>query len=109
MEQSTAALEPRGIDLGQPVIDVDIHCTVPSAQALFPYLSAHWREYLGTSALKGPTDTAYPGGAPRRPPAPRPPRPPPGRGRPAGLLPRPGPRASAGRLERRGRHPQLRL
>ncbi len=64
MEQSTTALAPRGIDLGQPVIDVDIHCNVPSAQALFPYLSAHWREYVTYSAFKGPTDTAYPGGAP---------------------------------------------
>jgi len=64
MEQSTAALAPRGFDLGQPVIDVDIHCNVPSAQALFPYLSAHWREYIAYSAFKGPTDTAYPAGAP---------------------------------------------
>ena len=64
MEQSTTALAPRGIDLGQPVIDVDIHCNVPSAQALFPYLSAHWREYVTYSAFKGPADTAYPGGAP---------------------------------------------
>jgi hypothetical protein len=37
---------------------------VPSAQALFPYLSAHWREYISTSAFKGPIDTPYPGGAP---------------------------------------------
>ena len=64
MEQSTAALAARGMDLGQPVIDVDIHCNVPSAQALFPYLSAHWREYMTYSAFKGPTDTPYPGGAP---------------------------------------------
>jgi uncharacterized protein len=64
MEHTTTALAPRGIDLGQPVIDVDIHCNVPSAQALFPHLSAHWREYLTYSAFKGPTDTAYPGGAP---------------------------------------------
>src|SRR6188474_3195305 len=64
MEQSTAALAPRGMDLGQPVIDVDIHCNVPSAQALFPYLSAHWREYITYSAFKGAADTAYPGGAP---------------------------------------------
>jgi predicted TIM-barrel fold metal-dependent hydrolase len=64
----------RGQDLGQPVVDVDIHCTVPSARALFPYLSDHWREYISTSAFKGPVDTAYPPGAPtsalagRRPP-----------------------------------------
>jgi uncharacterized protein len=33
---------------------------VPSVEALFPYLSEHWREYIRTSAFKGPTDTAYP-------------------------------------------------
>ena len=54
----------RGHNFGQPVIDTDIHCTPPNVQALFPYLSAHWREYISTSAFKGPTDTAYPGGAP---------------------------------------------
>ncbi|MFN8524908.1 MAG: amidohydrolase family protein [Chloroflexota bacterium] len=53
-----------GIDLGQPVIDTDIHCRLPSYQALFPYLTAHWREYLTISAFKGPIDTAYPSGAP---------------------------------------------
>src|ERR1700730_15711496 len=46
--------------LGQQVIDCDIHNTVPSVEALFPYLSEHWREYIRTSAFKGPVDTAYP-------------------------------------------------
>jgi hypothetical protein len=41
-----------------------LHNTVPSAEALFPYLSAHWREYISQSAFKGPVDTAYPPGAP---------------------------------------------
>ncbi len=50
--------------LGQPVIDCDIHNVVPSIQALFPYLSDHWREYASTTAFRGPTDTAYPKGAP---------------------------------------------
>src|SRR3982074_3810823 len=50
--------------LGQPVIDCDIHNTVPSIEALFPYLSEHWREYIRTSAFKGPVDTAYPPRAP---------------------------------------------
>jgi uncharacterized protein len=45
------------------VVDADIHNVVPSVQALFPYLSDHWREYISTSAFKGPTDTAYPPGA----------------------------------------------
>jgi uncharacterized protein len=46
--------------LGQPVIDCDLHNSVPSVEALFPYLSEHWREYIRTSAFKGPVDTAYP-------------------------------------------------
>src|ERR1700674_4590299 len=50
--------------LGQPVIDCDIHNAVPSVEALFPYLSEHWREYIRTSAFKGPVDTAYPLRAP---------------------------------------------
>jgi predicted TIM-barrel fold metal-dependent hydrolase len=50
--------------LGQPVIDCDIHNSVPSVEALFPYLSEHWREYIRTSAFKGPVDTAYPLRAP---------------------------------------------
>src|SRR5450432_912268 len=50
--------------LGQPVIDCDIHNAVPSVEALFPYLSEHWREYIRTSAFKGPVDTAYPSRAP---------------------------------------------
>ena len=45
------------------VIDCDIHNTVPSIGALFPYLSTHWREYISQSAFKGPIDTAYPAGA----------------------------------------------
>src|SRR5689334_2306676 len=64
MEQSTTALAPRGIDLGQPVIDVDIHCNVPSVRVLYPYLNDHWREYISTSAFKGPVDTPYPANAP---------------------------------------------
>jgi predicted TIM-barrel fold metal-dependent hydrolase len=35
-------------------------------QALFPYLSEHWREYISTSAFKGPADTWYPKGFPMR-------------------------------------------
>lgn len=50
--------------LDQPVVDCDIHATVPTVEALFPYLSEHWREYIRTSAFKGPTDTAYPPHAP---------------------------------------------
>jgi predicted TIM-barrel fold metal-dependent hydrolase len=52
------------MNLGQPVIDCDIHNAVPAVEALFPYLSEHWREYIRTSAFKGPVDTAYPPRAP---------------------------------------------
>lgn len=49
---------------GMAVIDCDIHVTVPSVQALFPYLAEHWREYITQSAFKGPAYTPYPKGAP---------------------------------------------
>jgi predicted TIM-barrel fold metal-dependent hydrolase len=49
---------------GQAVIDCDIHTALPNAEALFPYLSEHWREYIRTSAFKGAVDTAYPPNAP---------------------------------------------
>jgi uncharacterized protein len=50
--------------LGESVVDTDIHASVPSVDALFPYLSDHWREYVRTSAFKGAVDTAYPPRAP---------------------------------------------
>jgi predicted TIM-barrel fold metal-dependent hydrolase len=46
------------------VIDCDIHTAIPNANALSPYLSDHWREYIRTSAFKGAVDTAYPPNAP---------------------------------------------
>src|SRR5713226_2559051 len=52
------------MDLGQPVVDCDIHATVPSVEALLPYLSDYWREYIRTSAFQGVVDTAYPRNAP---------------------------------------------
>jgi predicted TIM-barrel fold metal-dependent hydrolase len=52
------------VNRGPAVIDCDIHNAVPSAQALFPYLSDYWREYITESSFKGPIDTAYPKGAP---------------------------------------------
>jgi hypothetical protein len=42
------------------LIDTDLHNIVPDIQALLPYLSVHWREYISQSAFKGPVDTAYP-------------------------------------------------
>jgi uncharacterized protein len=29
-----------------PLIDCDIHCVVPSREALYPYLTEHWRGYM---------------------------------------------------------------
>src|SRR5262245_46618554 len=52
------------MDNNYPIIDCDLHNTVPSVEALLPYLSAHWRETISQSAFKGPVDTAYPPGAP---------------------------------------------
>src|SRR3954466_9224724 len=46
------------------VIDCDIHAATPPVEALLPYLSEHWREYIRTSAFNGAIDTAYPPRAP---------------------------------------------
>ena len=46
------------------VIDCDIHNVVPGYQALLPYLSDHWRDYVTQTSFKGPVDTAYPPNAP---------------------------------------------
>ena len=43
-----------------PIIDCDIHNVVPSIDALLPFLSEHWREYIRQSAFKGAPDNAYP-------------------------------------------------
>lgn len=46
------------------IVDCDIHNDVPNVQALFPYLSGHWQEYITQSAFRGPVDSAYPANAP---------------------------------------------
>jgi len=46
------------------IIDCDVHSIVPSAQALFPYLSAVWQEYMTQSAFRGPPENPYPKNAP---------------------------------------------
>jgi hypothetical protein len=46
------------------LIDCDIHNAVPAVEALFPYLGAHWQEYIRESSFKGPVDGAYPKHAP---------------------------------------------
>lgn len=43
-----------------PIIDADVHSVVPSIEALFPYLTDHWREYITQSAFKGPVENPYP-------------------------------------------------
>jgi hypothetical protein len=53
-----------GIPPDVAVVDCDVHALVPGIEALFPYLSDHWREYAIQSAFEGPLDTAYPAGAP---------------------------------------------
>lgn len=50
-------------ELTPPAVDCDVHNTVPSIEALLPYLDAHWREVVSTSQFRGPTDTSYPPGA----------------------------------------------
>ena len=45
---------------GFAVIDCDVHNSVPNVQALCPWLSPFWREYIEQSGFKGPIDTAYP-------------------------------------------------
>ncbi len=45
-------------------IDCDVHNEVPGAEALFPYLPGYWVEHMRNTLFKGPTETAYPSGAP---------------------------------------------
>jgi predicted TIM-barrel fold metal-dependent hydrolase len=45
------------------IIDCDIHNVVPAAEALFPFLAEHWREYMSRSDFKGPIENYYPAGA----------------------------------------------
>jgi predicted TIM-barrel fold metal-dependent hydrolase len=45
-------------------IDCDVHNVVPNVQALFPYLSEHWREHISQSLFKGAVDASYPRHAP---------------------------------------------
>jgi uncharacterized protein len=54
---------PERVPAGMAVIDCDVHIAPAAPEALFPYLSAYWREVLSTTQFRGPTDTAYPPGA----------------------------------------------
>jgi uncharacterized protein len=46
-----------------PLIDCDIHNTVPNVEALFPYLPDYWVEHVRQSVFKGAGTTYYPKGA----------------------------------------------
>ncbi len=46
------------------LIDGDVHNVVPDTQALFPYLSDHWREHITNTLFKGAPETSYPRWAP---------------------------------------------
>ena len=46
------------------VIDCDVHNNVPAIEALYPYLSDHWRDYVIEHGVRSLETTAYPRGAP---------------------------------------------
>jgi uncharacterized protein len=47
-----------------PIIDCDLHNTVPSLKPLYPYLPDYWVDYCNESAFVGPDANDYPAGAP---------------------------------------------
>lgn len=46
------------------IVDGDVHIQPGCIEVLFPYLDAHWREYIARSAFDGPPETDHPPGAP---------------------------------------------
>lgn len=48
----------------KPVIDCDIHNTVPGIKALMPYLPIRWQRYVEESGFTGTGGPVYPKGAP---------------------------------------------
>ena len=48
----------------RPLIDCDIHNSVPSLETLHPYLADHWVDYVTYSAFDGPEANDYPAGSP---------------------------------------------
>jgi predicted TIM-barrel fold metal-dependent hydrolase len=47
-----------------PVVDADVHATVPSIEALRPYLQPVWRQYIDERGFKAPpNDQVYPAAA----------------------------------------------
>src|SRR5262245_13288063 len=60
----TERARPSWIADDQAVIDADLHNTVPSVEALWPYLSQSGREHVRRSAAAGASDASYPPNAP---------------------------------------------
>ena len=48
----------------QPIIDTDIHNTIPSLETLYPYLPDFWCDYIDESAYVAPDANDYPAGSP---------------------------------------------
>lgn len=42
------------------LVDTDLHNDVPSIQALYPYLTDYWVEFIENSSFRGPADSYYP-------------------------------------------------
>src|SRR5687768_7929000 len=61
--QHTSTASPGTRQAQGRAIDCDLHATVPSVDALLPYLPAYWQEQIRQSGFKGPIDTAYPASA----------------------------------------------
>ncbi|MBM4418644.1 MAG: amidohydrolase [Chloroflexi bacterium] len=61
--ESPAIAAARG-KIGPGTIDAEIHNVVPSSEALFPYLTRHWRETITQTLFKGVADASFPRGAP---------------------------------------------
>jgi predicted TIM-barrel fold metal-dependent hydrolase len=62
VEQEAPDTAPR--PTGRRLIDCEIHNAVPSTEALFPYLSEHWRESVTQTLFKGVADASFPRNAP---------------------------------------------
>ncbi|HEV7215107.1 MAG TPA: amidohydrolase family protein [Chloroflexota bacterium] len=60
----TVAEQAGAVDVRAALIDCDVHNTVPSVEALLPYLSPYWVEHIQQSVFKGVNETYYPKNAP---------------------------------------------
>ena len=57
-----AATSPEAATAG--LVDCDVHPSVPSLQALLPYLEEHWREIVTTRGMDELNSISYPAGSP---------------------------------------------